>query len=103
MQAWLNRAYAGMPSRSTTSFFSSRWTTITSEPEELLAAGDLLLDGHAVVDDELEVEVRDPDARVALARGRLADVAAAPAEPEVAALDRVEQHRPVDRLGGHRT
>ena len=50
----------------------------------------------AVVDDELEVEVRDPDAGVALARGRLADVAPAPPEAEVAALDRVEQHRPVD-------
>ena len=88
-----------MPSLSTTSFFSSRWATITSEPEQLLAAGDLLVDGGAVVDDELEVEVRDPGAGVALARRRLADVAAAPAEPEVAALDRVEEHRPVDRLG----
>ena len=70
-------------------------------PQELLAAGDLLVDGRAVVDDELEVEVRDADAGVALARGRLADVAAAPAEPEVAALDGVEEHRPVDRLGRH--
>ena len=70
-------------------------------PEQLLAPGDLLLDRDAVVDDELEVEVGDPDARVALARRRLADVAATPAEAEVAALDRVEQHRPVDRLGGH--
>ena len=88
-----------MPSFSTTSFLSSRWTTITSDPSELLPAGDLLLDRRAVVDDELEVEVRDPDARVALARRRLADVAAAPAEPEVAALDGVEEHRAVDRLG----
>ena len=87
-----------MPSRSTTSFFNRRWTTITSVPSELLTAGDLLHDGGAVVDDELEVEVRDPDASVALARGGLADVAAPPAKPEVAALDRVEEHRPVDLL-----
>ena len=59
------------------------------------------MDGRAVVDDELEVEIGDPDAGVALARGRLADVAAAAAEPEVAALDRVEEHRPVDPLGRH--
>ena len=65
-------------------------------PEELLAAGDLLEDRRAVVDDELEVEIRDPDARVALARRRLADVAAPPPEPEVAALDGVEEHRAVD-------
>ncbi len=68
-------------------------------PEELLPAGDLLEDGLAVVDDELEVEVRDPDAGVALAGRRLADVAATPAEPEVAPLDRVEEHRPIDPLG----
>ena len=68
-------------------------------PQQLLPAGDLLDDRHAVVDDELEVEVRDPGAGVALARGRLADVAPAPAEAEVAALDGVEQHRPVDSLG----
>ena len=36
-------------------------------PQELLAAGDLLDDGLAVVDDELEVEIRDPGAGVALA------------------------------------
>ena len=69
--------------------------------EELLPAGDLLVDRRAVVDDELEVEVGDPDARVALARGRLADVPASPAEAEVAALDGVEEHRAVDPLGGH--
>ena len=51
-----------------------------------------------MVDDELEVEVGDPAARVALARGCLADVAATPAEPEVAALDRIQEHRPVDGL-----
>ena len=65
-------------------------------PQELLAAGDLLEDGLPVMDDELEVEVRDPGAGVALAGRRLADVTAAPAEPEVAALDRVQEHRPVD-------
>ena len=66
--------------------------------EQLLAAGDLLDDRLPVVDDELEVEVRDPAARVALARGGLPDVATAAPEPEVAALDGVEQQRAVDRL-----
>ncbi len=32
MHAWLISAYACIPSRSTTSFLSSRWTTITSDP-----------------------------------------------------------------------
>ena len=64
--------------------------------DELLAAGHRLVDRRAVVDDELEVEVGDADARVALAGRRLAHVAAAASETEVAALDRVEQHRPVD-------
>ena len=54
-----------------------------------------------MVDDELEVEVGDPGARVALAGRGLADVAPAAAEAEVAALDRVEEHRAVDGLGGH--
>ena len=67
-------------------------------PEQLLPAGDLLDDRLAVVDDELEVEVRDPAAGVALARRRLPDVAPAAAEAEVAALDGVEQQRPVDGL-----
>src|SRR4029077_6488806 len=35
--------------------------------EQLLTARDALADHRAVVDDDLEVEVRDPDARVALA------------------------------------
>ena len=87
-----------MPSRSTTSFLSSRWATITSDPRSSWRPATFWRMAGAVVDDELEVEVRDPDARVALARRRLADVAAAPAEPEVAALDGVEEHRPVDRL-----
>ena len=51
------------------------------------------------MDHELEVEIRNPDASVALTRRRLTDVAAAAAKPEVAALDRVEEHRPVDLLG----
>ena len=67
-------------------------------PEKLLAPRDRLLDRGAMMDDELEVEVRDPAARVALARCRLPDVAAAPAEPEVAPFDRVEEHGPVDPL-----
>ena len=66
--------------------------------QELLPSGHGLADGDAVVDHELEVQVRDPRAGVAFARCRLAHVPAATTEPEVAALDRVEQHRPVDRL-----
>src|SRR6188508_2304143 len=54
-----------------------------------------------MVHHELQIEIRDLDAGVALARGRLADVATTPAEAEVAALDRVEQHRPVYVLNTH--
>ena len=54
------------------------------------------------MDHELEVQIRDPDTGVALTGRRLAHVPTAAAEPEVAALDRVQQHRPVDLLGGHR-
>jgi hypothetical protein len=70
-------------------------------PEELVAAGHLLEEGDSVVDDELEVEVRDAHAGVALARRGLTDVPATPSEPEVAALDGVEQRRAVDPLRGH--
>ena len=59
-------------------------------PEELLPPRDLLDDHAAVVDDELEIEVGDAHAGIALARRRLADVAAAAAEPEVTAFDRIE-------------
>ena len=90
-----------MPIVSTTSFFSSRWTTMTSDPRSSWRPATFWRIAHAVVDDELEVEVGDPAARVALARRRLADVAPPPAEAEVAALDGVEQHRAVDRLGRH--
>ena len=70
--------------------------------QQLLASRDLLVHRDPVVDDELQVQIRDLDAGIALARGRLADVATTPAEAEVAALDRVEQHRPVDGLSIHR-
>ena len=68
-------------------------------PQKLLAAGDPLAQRHPVVDDELEVEVGDPNTGVAGARGRLADVATAPAEPEVAAFDGIEQERTVELVG----
>ena len=51
--------------------------------QQLLPPGDLLEDGRAVVDDELEVQVGDADAGVAGAGRRLAHVAPAPAEAEV--------------------
>ena len=63
---------------------------------ELLTAGHPLTGHDPVMDDELEVEARDEDARVALALGRLADVAQAPPEREVAPLDRVLERRAVD-------
>ena len=66
--------------------------------EQLLVTGDLLAQRQPVVGDELEVEVRNADACVALARGRLTNITPATTEAEVAALDRVEQHRPVDLL-----
>ena len=70
-------------------------------PEELLSAGDLLEDRLTVVNDELQVEVGDAHARRALGGRGLANVATAPPEPEIAALDRVQEHRAVDRLAGH--
>ncbi len=66
--------------------------------QQFLAAGDLLLNGGAVVRHELEIEVGDPGAGIAFARCRLADVAPPTAEGEIASFDRVEEHRPIDRL-----
>jgi hypothetical protein len=54
-----------------------------------------------MVDHELEVQIRYLSAGVAVTRSRLSDIPAAPAKSEVAALDRVEEHRPVDLLGCH--
>ena len=68
-------------------------------PDELLGRCDPLADDLPVVRDELEVELRDEDARVALASRCLADVAQPALEREVAALDRVLQERPIDALG----
>ena len=87
------------PVASWTWFFRSRWTTMTSLPTSSSHDRDPLADDPAVVGDDLEIEVRDEDAGVALARRRLADVAEAAPEREVAALDRVLELRPVDRLG----
>ena len=63
--------------------------------EQLLVAGDTLAQDRAVVGDELQVEVGDAHASIAIARRRLAHIAASPSEAEVAALDRVEEQRPV--------
>ena len=65
--------------------------------EQLLAAGDALADDRAVVDDDLEVEVRDPDAGVALALRGGGDVPQAAPEREVGPLDRLLQRRALDR------
>ena len=65
-------------------------------PDELLPRPELLADDPAVMGDDLEIEVGDEDAGVAVAGGRLLDVAEAPPEQEIAALDRVLELRPVD-------
>ena len=75
--------------RATTSFLSSRWTTITSGPMSSRLPTTRWLDCHPVMDHELEVQVRDPRARVARARGRLPHVTTTAPEPEVAPLDGV--------------
>ena len=86
-------------SSSRTWFFSSRWTTMTSLPTSSSHDADPLADDLPVVGDDLQVEVRDEDAGVALAARRLADVAEPAAEGEVAPLDDVLELRPVHRLG----
>ena len=65
--------------------------------DEFLATGHPLPGDQAVMDDELQVEPRDVGAGVAVALRRLADVAHAPPEGDVAVLDRVLQGRSVDR------
>ena len=61
---------------------------------DLVAAGDARPDERAVMREELEVELRGEVARAAVARGRRVDAPQAPAEREIAGLDRVEQeHR----------
>ena len=69
--------------------------------QELLATGHPLADRLSVVHHELEVEIGDPGAGIAPAGCRLLDVSAAATEPEIAAFDRVEEHRPIDSLGRH--
>ena len=101
MHAWLMSAYASMPVVSTTSFFSRRWTTITSDPSSSCRPATFWRITLPWWTTNLRFEVRDADARVALTRRRLADVAPPSPEAEVAAFDGVEQHRAVDRLGGH--
>ena len=66
---------------------------------EFLAARHLVLDELAVVADEFEVEILHPAAGVALAGGRLADVAKTLPEGEVGRLDGVLEHRSVDLVG----
>src|SRR5689334_22193543 len=61
-------------------------------PQELFVAGDALPDRHAGVGHELQVQVWDLGARVALAAGRLPHIAATTPKTEVATLDRVENH-----------
>ena len=69
---------------------------MTSEPSELLAARDPLPDHRSVVDHDLEVEVRDPDAGVALALGGGGDVAQAALEREVRPFHGLLERRALD-------
>ena len=94
---WLNSAYASIPVDAITSFLSRRWTRMTSGPSSSSWPATRCED-RAVVDDELQVEVGDAHAGIAIARRRLAYVAAAPSEAEVAALDGVEEQRPIHFL-----
>ena len=64
---------------------------------KVLPTTDGLADGLPGVDDELQVELRDEDARVALATRRLGDIAEAAAEGEVAGIDGVEELRTTHR------
>ncbi len=66
---------------------------------QFLAAGHSLPGDEAVMHDELEVEPRDEDARVAVALRCLADIAQTSAEGDVTVLDRVLESGPVDFLG----
>src|SRR4051812_1213383 len=70
-------------------------------PDQLASPINLLFDRLAVVDDELQIEIRNPCACAARTRGRLAHVTSPSAKAEVAALDCAEQHRSVDSFGDH--
>ena len=69
--------------------------------DQLLAPRDPVADDRAVMHDDLEVQARHEQAGVALAGGRLGDVAQPPSEREVHALDGVEQLRAVEAFGDH--
>ncbi len=68
-------------------------------PDKLLPRPELLAHDPPVMGDDLEIEIRDQDAGIAVAGGRLLDVAEAPPEQEVTALDRVLELRPIDLPG----
>src|SRR5205807_2680893 len=59
--------------------------------QQLFPPGDFLTDRQALVSNELQVQVGDSQARIALAGSGLPHVAPATPEAEIAALDRVEQ------------
>ena len=66
---------------------------------EFLAAGHLLPDELAVMNDELDVEALHPAAGLALAAVGLLDVAEPLAESKIGLLDQILQERPVDLVG----
>ena len=98
MHACVMRAYALMPEPVHDVVLQQAVHDDRIHPQEFLPTGDLLHERGAVVNHELEVEIGDPQAGVALAGRGLTDVTLTPAEPEVAPLDHVEEHRPVDLL-----
>jgi len=65
-------------------------------PRQLFATAACSANELAVVNDELEVQLRGFRARIARAVRRVLDTPQAPAKAEVALLDRVEQHRRVE-------
>ena len=66
---------------------------------QFLGAGDVAHDVFAVVDEELQVETGDSNARIALAGGGVGDIPQAFLESEVGGLDRIHYHGRADRLG----
>src|ERR1700690_2549206 len=89
-----------MPSFSTTSFFSSRCATITSDPRSSWRPATFWMIAWPWWTTNLRSSSGIRTQAFAPTGRRLAHVTAAPAEPEEAALDRVEEHRTVDLLDG---
>ena len=84
-------AGAGEGSGFTDDEYREAGAEIIEGPDELFEPHQLLARDRPGVDDDLQVEVRDEDAGVALAGRRLLDVSQPPPERDVRGLDRVLQ------------